>query len=483
MLLNGPESFTPDGAFLLGESAETRGLYLGCGMNSVGVATGGGAGMTLAHCIVHGAMPMDLHEADPKRFPDCFNSVEALTARVPEVLGKHYEISFPCRQWASARMLKETPLHQKWLEANAHFGQFYGIERPLYFNKTSEPELTFGKPAWFDQVGEEVEQVHQRVGLFDQSTFGKICVSGKDAGPFLNRVCANNMSRPVGRAIYTAMLNERGGIESDLTALRLADDCYRLYVGTASIRRDLAWLKRHMLPGEELTLTDETHDYAVLGLMGPDAARVAEAVGARVLNKLGYFQHGETEIGGVSIRAVRLSYVGEAGWELSCPRDGATFLYDTLYEAGARPVGLFAQTAMRIEKRFLAYGHDLDSDVSPLEAGLEFAVCWNKEFIGKKALVRRKAQAPKSRMVSIVLDDPQATPLGNEPVYLGSDIIGKTTSAAFGYRVAKPVALAMLDSKRLGEASSLEVDIAGERCTGAMTFGAAFDPEGVRMRS
>ena len=484
MLLNGPESFTPDGSFLLGESAETRGFFLGCGMNSVGVATGGGAGMALALCVIHGAMPMDLHEADPKRFPGCFNSVDALAARVPEVLGKHYEITFPGRQWTSARLLEKTPLHQQWVEANAHFGQFFGVERPLYFNKPSEPELTFAKPDWFDQVGEEVRQAHRQAALFDQSTFGKIRVCGRDAEHFLNRVCANNMSRPIDRAIYTTMLNQHGGIESDLTALRLARDCFRLYVGTAAIKKDLAWLKRHVLPDEAVELSDETHDYAVLGLMGPDAARIAEAVGAGALNKLAYFQHGEAAIAGVTLRGVRLSTVGEAGWEISCPIDGAVDVYEALYEAGARPAGLFAQTSMRIEKRFLAYGHDLNSDVSPLEAGLGFAVYWNKDFIGKEALLSQRDQPPKSQIVTIILEDEKATPLGNEPVYRDGQLLGKTTSAAFGYRVGAPVAIAMIDTDYLVDTvePSLEVDIAGVRYRGSVTLEAAFDPDGSLMR-
>ena len=276
MLLNGPESFTPDGSFMLGEKARKRAAcILGCGMNSVGVATGGGAGMALAQCIARGALPMDLHEADPKRFPDCFNSIQALAARVPEVLGKHYEIAFPGRQWASSRDLETTPLHGKWIEAGAQFGQFFGIERPLYFNKTAEPELTFGQPDWFEQVGMEVELAHRRAAIFDQSTFGKIRVSGPDAEAFLNRVCANDMTRPAGRAIYTAMLNERGGIESDLTALRLGATDYRLYVGTTAIKKDLAWLRRHLQPGEAVILEDETKAYAVLGLMGPEAGAIA----------------------------------------------------------------------------------------------------------------------------------------------------------------------------------------------------------------
>ncbi len=484
MLLNGPESFTPDGSFLLGESAETRGFFLGCGMNSVGVATGGGAGMALAKCIAEGAMPMDLHEADPKRFPACFNSVEALAARVPEVLGKHYEITFPGRQWTTARNLEVTPLHTKWQRAGAHFGQFFGIERPLYFGKSKEPDLTFGKPSWFAPVGREVKQAHRHAAIFDQSTFGKIRVNGPDAESFLNRVCANDMSRPAGRAIYTAMLNERGGIESDLTALRLAKDDYRLYVGSAAVKRDLAWLRRHLTDGENLDIRDESRDHAVLALMGPKSAAIAEALGAAHLNRLGYFCHDTAEMAGVPVRAVRLSYVGEAGWELTCPAGQAGPLFEALEAAGAQPAGLFAQTSMRIEKRFLAYGHELDSDVTPLQAGLEFAVDWGKNFIGKDALWAEKEKGPPQKIISVVLADPDAVPLGNEPLYAGPEIVGKTTSAAFGYRIGKPVALAMVQSETLGQIgdSTLDVDIAGRRYRGSVLDGAAFDPNGERMR-
>ena len=484
MLLNGPESFTPDGAFMLGEAAETRGLFLGCGMNSVGVATGGGAGMALAHCIVHGHAPMDLHEVDPKRFPACFHSAAALADRAPEVLGKHYEITYPGRQWATSRELGTTPLHRRWCAENAHFGQVYGFERPLYFGKTAEPELTFGRPPWFDQVGREVRQAHERAAIFDQSTFGKIRVAGRDAEAFLDRLCTSDMSRPPGRAVYTLMLNERGGIESDLVALRLDETQYRLYVGTGAIKRDLAWLRRHLTTGLELTLDDETEAHAVLALTGPEAARIAESVGAGALNGLGYFRHGETRIAGVAVRGVRLSYVGEAGWEITCPHDRADAVYEALHEAGARPCGVLAQTSMRIEKRFLAYGHDLDTDITPLEAGLEFPIRWDKDFIGRTALPRVRDRPRKQSVVTIVFDDVDAVPLGGEPVYVGERIAGKTTSAAFGYRIGKPVALALIDPERLAGAPGwrVEVDIAGSRAGGVATFEAAFDPGGTRMR-
>ena len=286
-------------------------------------------------------------------------------------------------------------------------------------------------------------------------------------------------------AVYALVLNERGGIEGDLVALRLADEDYRLYVGTAAIKRHLAWLKRHVHTGEAVTFADETEEHAVLALTGPEAARVAEAVGAGELNALGYFRHREARIAGVAVRGVRLSYVGEAGWEITCPSDRAATVYDALHGAGARPCGVLAQTAMRIEKRFLAYGHDIDTDVTPLAAGLEFAIARSKDFVGRDALSRLGDKPPGQRIASIVLDDAEAVPLGSEPVRLGERIVGKTTSAAFGYRIGRPVALALIDADRLAGAPDrrVDIDISGSRAPGVVSFAPAFDPSGARMRA
>ncbi len=482
ILLNGPESFTPDGSFLLGESAETRGFFLGCGMNSVGVATGGGAGMALAHAIVEGRMPFALPEADPKRFHAVESGVAALTARAPEVLGKHYEISYPGRQFRSARDLRRLPLDGRWRAERARFGQVFGWERPLYFACEEEPALTFGRPAWFDRVGREVRRAHEGAAVFDQSSFGKIRVEGADAEAFLDRVCANDMTRPPGRAIYTAMLNAEGGFESDLTALRLGETCYRLYVGTASVARDLAWLKGHLKDGERVTLAEETEDLAVLALMGPEAAAVARTLGGGELEALGFFRHAEAELAGVPLCAVRLSYVGEAGWELTCAAREAERLYDALAEAGARPAGLYAQTAMRIEKRFLALGHDLDADVTPFEAGLKSFVVWERPFVGRDALLARRETPPAEKMVSLVLEDAAALPLGHEPVRADGRIVGQTTSAAFGYRISRPLALAYLVRAFAREGAEVEVDIARQLYAARVTLKPAFDSEGRRLR-
>ena len=481
MLLNGPESFTPDGTFMLGETAETRGLFLGCGMNSVGVASGGGAGMNLAHAIVHGHTAYDLGEADAKRFAPVFNSVEHLMARAPEVLGTHYDIAYPGKQFKTARNLSTLPLDAAHREARAHLGQVYGWERPLYFNKTSEPRLTFARPDWFDNVQAEVMAAHKAAAVFDASTFGKIEVEGPDAEAFLLKVCAGHVDRPPGSVIYTAMLNARGTFESDLTAQRLEKDHFRLFTGTSAIRRDLAWLSRHA-EGYRVSLADSTEDHAVLALMGPDAARIAAACGASGMNDLGYFKVGPAQLAGVSVEAARLSYVGEAGWEITCPAQAAAQVYAALTDAGATPAGLFAQTSMRIEKGFRAMGHELDSDVTPIDAGLDFATRKSGGFIGFEALERQRAAGATCRIVSLGFDDPLSVPIGHEPIYRGGEIIGQTSSCAFGYRVGRPVALGFV-SVPLAEGADVAVDLAGERHAARASKGPLFDPGGTLMRA
>ncbi len=480
MLLNGPESFTPDGMFMLGETAETRGLYLGCGLNSVGIASGGGAGMNLAHCIVHGHTAYDLGEADAKRFAPVFNSLDHLMARAPEILGTHYEIAYPGRQLTTARNLRALPLETEYKAAGAHFGQFYGWERPLYFGKTAEPAMSFGKPDWFENVANEVKAAHEQAAVFDASSYGKIEVEGPDAEAFLQHTCASNMAKPPGSAVYTAVLNERGTYESDITAHRIADKHYRLFVGTNAIKRDLAWFCRHS-EGFDVTLTDSTEDYAVLGLMGPDAARIITEAGAPELTRLGYFKVGPAHIAGCHVRAVRMSYVGEPGWEITMRAENAPAVYAALTAAGAKPAGLYAQTAMRIEKGFAAMGHELDSDTSPVEAGLDSLVSKKKPFIGSEALAQRRETSSR-HLVTVIIDDAAAVPLGHEPIYAGDEIVGHTMSADFGYRIGKPVALAHVKLKD-ADGVRVQLDIAGSRFAAKLQYACAFDPEGARMRS
>ena len=478
MLLNGPESFTPDGAFLLGETATVPGLFLGCGMNSVGMATGGGAGWALAQWVADGAPAFDLGEASPNRFHVVENQLEQLMQRIPEVLGRHYEIQYPGRQWRTARNLRRTPLHRHWEAAGARFAQVYGWERPQYFSANGEPELCYGRPPWFSQVETEVRAATESVAVFDLSTYGKIRVCGPDAERVLNHICANDMTRNPGRVIYSAMLNERGGFESDLTALRLGADEYLLYVGTSAVAQDLAWLRRHM-HGTDV----EAEDVTVLGVMGPESRRIAQALGAPQLLELSYFCHMECTVAGVHVRAAKVSYVGEDGWELACSVADADSLYQALLERGATPAGTFAQTSMRVEKGFLAMGHDLDRDTTPLEAGLMFAVKKTGDFVGADALRSHAGAGPSKRVVTLILDDPDADPHGDETVYCDDQLVGQATSAAFGYRVGCPVALAYVDASFLERGvSRVALDIAGQRYAATLSTQAAYDPTGQRLR-
>ena len=494
MLLNGPESFTPDGAFLLGPTAELDNLFLLCGMNSVGVATGGGAGHALAQWVLDGEAPMDLTGVDPRRFAPIESDIAFLRERTPEVLGGHYAVSYPGHEWESGRNLRRLPLHDYHVEDDAHFGQRFGWERPLVFGKCVDMKLTFERPGWHSAVAEEVEAAHTRAALFDQSTFGKIRVAGPDAEVFLQRLCANDMARNPGCVTYTALLDERAGFQSDLTAQRLAAEEYMLYVNTNGVLRDLSWLLSHQRDHERVNVVDVTDDFAVIGLMGPSAAQVLRGAcrGADPLAGLSYFAHRTFDLNGIRVRAARVSYVGEPGWELTVSATNAGQLYKALRVAGQsidiRPAGLFAQTAMRIEKGFLSFGHDITPDETPLEAGLLHATKLGKgvDFVGREALERRQNEVgPRRHMMTVVLEPSvDANPIGGEPIRIDGVIRGRVTSAAFGFRVGRPVCLGYLKGD-LGELERLEVeiDVAGRRWPGLATRAAAFDPSGARMRS
>ena len=480
MLLNGPESFTPDGTFMLGETAETKGLFLGCGMNSVGMASGGGAGMNLAHCILHGHPAYDLSESDAKRFAPVFNSLDHLMARAPEILGTHYDIAYPGKQLATARDLRALPLDAEYRKAGAHMGQVYGWERPLYFGKTSEPELKFTRPDWFENVAAEVKAAHEDAAIFDASPFGKIDVIGPDAEAFMLKTCAGYMGRAPGTVIYSAVLNHRGTFESDITVQRIADDHYRLFVGTNAIKRDLTWFTRAS-DGFDVNVKDVTEEWAVLGLMGPKAAYIARELGGN-LDDIAYFKHAESTFVGIPVRVARLSYVGEAGWEISCKSGDAPTLYAAITKLGARPAGLFAQTSMRVEKGFCAMGHELDSDINPVECGLDFATRKKGGFTGADALDTSRAAGAVNKIISLTLDDEKANPIGHEPIYIDGKIIGQTSTCAFGYRVGKPIALGHV-STPVADGATVQVDIAREIFTATVTLGALFDADGSRMKA
>ncbi|MFT7534052.1 MAG: glycine cleavage system aminomethyltransferase T [Gammaproteobacteria bacterium] len=389
-------------------------------------------------------------------------------------------MTYPGRQLNTARHLRSLPLEDEYRKSGAHFGQFYGWERPLYFNKQEEPVLTFGQPDWFENVKAEVIAAHTKAALFDASPFGKIEVEGSDAQAFMQHTCASNMSRAPGSAIYTAVLNERGTYESDITAHRISFNHYRLFVGTNAIKRDLAWF-RLQSTNFNVSVKDSTENYAVLGLMGPDAPRIVAETGAAELNELGYFKLGSAHLAGHPIRAVRMSYVGEAGWEITMKTEYAKAIYQAFLSAGAVPAGLYAQTSMRVEKGFAAMGHELDSDITPVESGLDGMVSRKKKFIGSAALAERRGKATRS-LVTVIVEDETAVPIGHEPIYYGDRIVGHTTSAAFGYRIGKPIALAHVHIDN-PDGMNVELDITGVRFKARMQYAPAFDPAGSRMKT
>ena len=418
---------------------------------------------------------MDLHEADPKRFDASVNTVAALSARVPEVLGKHYEITYPGRQWQTGHAAsrpcpcmkdgcRQKPISVRFSAMNGRF--ISAVPRRRNSLLASLSGLIRSAP--------KSRSRGSAAAITELSSFGKFDVTGTDAEAALDRIMTASMKKQPGRVMYSLMLNDAGGIESDLTILRLADDHYQLTVGSgAEVKRDYAWISNHLPSDASVTLTDRSQDLASLGLMGPQVAEIALKLGGDWMHDLGYFRHASGMLAGVEVLAARLSYIGSYGWELTCARDDVVQLYDALADAGGQPIGSFAMTAMRIEKRFLSYGHDLDTDMIPAMAGLDFAVAMDGGFIGREAL--REKPVPSSRLVTLKLDDADAQPIGNEPVMQDGQMIGKVTSAAYGYRVGRPVALALIETDLAGDGQQVMVNIAGEQAQATVIDGAAFD--------
>jgi 4-methylaminobutanoate oxidase (formaldehyde-forming) len=313
------------------------------------------------------------------------------------------------------------------------------------------------------------------------SSFGKIEITGAKAESFLLKTCAGYMGRSPGAVIYSAVLNDRGTYETDIIAQRITENHYRLFVGTNTIKRDLAWFNN--AAGDfNVSIEDSTEKFGVLSLAGPRAAQIVTECGAPELNELGYFKSAAACIAGRCVRAARISYVGEAGWEITCLTENLSTVYAALTAAGARPAGLFAQASMRIEKGFCAMGHELDNDLGPIEVGLDFAARKAGGFIGFEAMEKQRGLGATNHLMSLIFDDVNAVPLGHEPIYLNKVIIGQTTSCAFGYRVGKPVALGYL-KKLVENSTKITVNIAGKLHSATAIIGSLFDPNGLLMKS
>jgi 4-methylaminobutanoate oxidase (formaldehyde-forming) len=454
MLLNGPESFTPDGNFILGEAPELRGYYVCAGFNSAGIANSGGAGRLIAEWLVGGEAPGDLADVDIRRFGGFTGNRRALAERTAETLGLHYAMRWPRHELASARPLRTSPLYDRLLARGAEFGSKNGWERANFFKPPGAalPPPTLGRPGWLDWVIEEQRATREAVALYDQSSFGKLLLQGRDALAVLQRLCAGDVDVPVGRLVYTPMLNARGGFESDVTVLRLAAERFQIITGSAQAVRDSDWITRHIGEHEHAVLSDVSALSCVLSLMGPNAAALLARVSPDDVSpaalKLGH--SAEIDLGLARVRAARISYVGGPGWELHVPVEMTRHVHDELVAAGQglglRDAGYFALDALRIEASRRAWGAELGPDENPFEAGMAWTLRLDKgvDFIGRDALLAARGQPLRKKLLSFVLDDPAAYVWGGEPVLVGGSPAGELSSAGWSTKAGACVALGYL---------------------------------------
>jgi len=497
---NGPESFTPDNQFILGESPEVKNFFVGAGFNSVGIASAGGAGRALAEWIVEGEPTSDLTAVDIRRFAGFNGNVQWLHDRVAEILGLHYSVPWPNRELTTARPFRRSPVYHLLEATGASFGSKMGWERANVFapaGQSPELEYTWGKPSWLPWSIEEQKATRERVAIFDQTSFGKILIAGRDAAPLLQWLCTADIDVEVGRAVYTGLLNSRGGYEADVTITRIAHDQFLLVTGSASIERDLSWIRRHITFDQHVSVTDVTSAYAVYGVMGPRSRDLLQKVSRTDLSNeaFPFSTSQEIDLGYATVRATRITYVGELGWELYVPADFAVGVYQLLLEAGEEfgiaQAGYYTINSLRLEKGYRAFGSDLTPDYNPVEAGLQFA-CKLKtdiDFLGRDAVEAAKASGPKRKMVSLVLNDSDVMAWGNELVLRDGQAVGQVTGAAWGDCVGGSVALAYIRNRDGSPVTTeqltsgaYEVNVGGKLVPATLHLRSPYDPDGERIK-
>jgi 4-methylaminobutanoate oxidase (formaldehyde-forming) len=451
MLLNGPESFTPDGNFILGEAPELRNYFVCAGFNSAGIANSGGAGRLMAEWIVGGEPSTDLWDVDIRRFGSFTGNRKALAERTGETLGLHYAMRWPRQELETARPLRTSALYDILAAKGAEFGSKNGWERASYFRPdgVARPDYTLGKPGWLPWVMAEQKATREAVALYDQTSFSKYLLQGRDALAVLQRLCANEMDMPVGKMVYTAMLNERGGFESDLTVIRLGATRFKIITGSAQTVRDFDWITRHIAEAEHAVLTDISAMYSVLSVMGPKARELLARVSPDDLSPeaLKFSWTKEIDVGFARVRAARMSYVGGPGFELYTPIEMARHVYLALIDAGRDlclvDAGYYAIDALRIEQGRRAWGAELGPDETPWEAGLAFSVKLTKpgDFIGKVELLKSQGQPLRKKLVTLVFDTPDAYAWGGEGILLGGVSVGEISSVGWSPLAGACVAL------------------------------------------
>jgi len=451
-LINGPESFTPDGNFILGEAPELKNFFVGAGFNAFGIASGGGAGQALAEWVVKGEAPYDLWPVDIRRFGRPHFDTDWVRTRTLEAYGKHYTIAWPFEEHSSGRPCRRSPLYAHLKEQHACFGEKLGWERPNWFadpaaGETPEDRYSYGRQNWFAAVGREHKATREGVTIFDQTSFAKFTVKGPEAEAALTWICANDVAKAPGSLTYTQMLNDRGGIECDLTVARVAPDEFYIVTGTGFATHDFDWISRNIPAGMNAQIVDVTSSNAVLALMGPKARDVLAAVTRDDVSNTA-FPFGQARrigIAGCPVLALRVTYVGELGWELHLPVEYAVNVYEALMRAGAAHgisnAGYRAIESLRLEKGYRAWGSDIGPDHTPLEAGLGWAVKLRKSvpFKGREAMLAQKEAGVKKMLACFTVDDPETILLGRETIYRNGERVGWLTSGGYGYTVGKSI--------------------------------------------
>ncbi len=493
---NGPESFTPDDRYYLGEAPELDGFWVAAGYNSIGIVSSGGAGMALAQWINDGEAPFDLWDVDIRRAQPFQRNRRYLRERVSESLGLLYADHFPYRQPETARGIRRSPFHEHLKARGACFGETAGWERPNWFasnGQKAEYEYAWTRQNWFENGAAEHNAIRTGVGMYDMTSFGKIRAEGPDAEAVLNRICGADMSVPVGKIAYTQFLNAKGGIEADVTVTRLSETAYLVITPAATLHRDLGWLRRHAGDGR-VVFTDVTAGEGCLAVMGPRSRDLLAAISPHDWSNENHpfgWAH-EIEIGLGIARAHRVSYVGELGWEIYVSADQAAHVFETLDEAGAdhglKLVGMHTMDSCRIEKAFRHFGHDITDEDHVLEAGLGFAVSKTKEdFIGRDAVARKREEGLSARMVQFRLTDPDPLLYHNEPVLRDGEIVGYLSSGNYGHHLGAAIGMGYVPCK--GEkatdvlASAYEIEVAGTRVAADVSLKPMYDPKSERVRA
>jgi 4-methylaminobutanoate oxidase (formaldehyde-forming) len=498
LFFNGPESFTPDDAYILGETPELRDHYTASGFNSVGIQSAAGAGRVLADWIVDGHPPMDLADVDVRRFHPFQGNRKYVRDRATETLGLLYEMHWPYRQKETARGARRSPLHDKLVAAGACMGENTGWERPNWYAPTPAEatyEYSYKRQNWFDYSAAEHRATRENVALFDQTSFSKFEVQGPNAVAAMQQICANDVDVPLGKAVYGAWLNERGGIEADLTVTRMAENRFFVVSAVATQTRDFDWLTRNLPADGSVVATDVTSAYAVTAIMGPNARDfLASVTDVDLSNEAFPFGTAQQiDIGYAIVTALRMTYVGELGWELYIPTEFAAHVYETLVEAGGafdlHHAGYHALDSLRLEKGYRHWGHDITDEDSPLQAGLSFAVAWDKPggFIGRDALLAQKEAGLDRRLVQFKLEDPEPLLYHDNPIFRDGVLVGNTTSGNYGHTVGSALAMGYVKSAvEMPRAevleASFELQVNGVRVPATASYRPFYDPSSERTR-